>query len=117
MSDCVQRISEYINYKGLNVKLVEREIGVSNSTLRTAIKDGKNIGSDKVEKFLQQYNEVSAEWLLRGEGSMIKNEVHLSDDSHKLENERLQKSIIRLVTENTQLRDEIEQLKNKKRAG
>ena len=39
-----------------------------------AFKTKTTIGSDKLEKILIAYQDLSAEWLLRGTGSMIKGE-------------------------------------------
>ena len=53
---------------------IERSIGATNGVISGAIKNNREIGSDKVENFLQTYSNVSAEWLLRGEGEMFKKE-------------------------------------------
>lgn len=111
-----QRLFEYLDYKGIKNKndLYQPD----NAGLSKGILSQNNkLSEDNILRFLNFYTDINLDWFIYGRGEMIKKDASLSDDSHILENEQLRNSIIRLVTENTQLRDEIEQLKNKKRAG
>lgn len=83
MSESVMRIAKYIDYKGITVKSVEQRLGMSNGSLGSQIKNGKSIGSDKIENFLSQYTEVSAEWLTRGIGDMIRDDGQLPTTSNQ----------------------------------
>lgn len=64
------RILQFIDYKGLSKNKFYKETGISNGTL-----DKKSgLSMDSVEKFYSRYNEVNPEWLLTGEGDMLKSE-------------------------------------------
>lgn len=59
------------------VSRAEQDCGISLSGLSKQLPnkdnpDGKSIGSDNLEKILNHFSDLSADWLLRGEGSMIK---------------------------------------------
>lgn len=67
----VLRFKEYLNYKGIKNAHAERDCGLSNGLIKSAISAGSAFGSDKLEKILNTYDDLSAEWLLRGTGNMI----------------------------------------------
>ena len=72
MSSILVRIKEYIDSKGVTIAAFERSIGMSNASFGKSLKKGGSIGSDKIEKILKVYPEISSEWLLTGTGSMRK---------------------------------------------
>ena len=63
----VDRIRQIIKYKGISERRFCIEIGVSNGFLAKV----KDVGSEKVKKILITYPEISAKWLITGEGKMI----------------------------------------------
>lgn len=67
----LERLNEFISFKGYSMKAFEESVGMSNGSLGTTIKNGKGIRSDMLEKILSTYPELSAEWLLRGTGNII----------------------------------------------
>jgi len=67
----VLRFKEYLDSVGIKNARAERECGLSNGLIKSALSAGSNLGSDKLEKILTTYPDLSAEWLLRGTGSMI----------------------------------------------
>lgn len=67
----LERIKEYLDYKGISVSAFEKSIGMSNASFSKSLKNGGAIGTDKLENILTQYNDLSAEWLLRGNGDML----------------------------------------------
>ncbi|MBR1449776.1 MAG: hypothetical protein IJ588_13680 [Prevotella sp.] len=67
----IERFKEYLDYKGIANYRAETECGLSNGLIKNALKAGSSLGSDKLEKILSVYSDLSAEWLLRGVGSMI----------------------------------------------
>lgn len=67
----LERLNEFITYKGYSMKAFEESVGMSNGALGTTIKNGQGIRSDKLEKILSVHTDLSSEWLLRGVGSMI----------------------------------------------
>ncbi len=64
----VDRILEYIDFKGITKYRFYQDTGLSNGFLD---KKG-NIGSDKCEKIITCYPDLNLEWLMMGIGEMIK---------------------------------------------
>lgn len=57
----------------------EKEIGVSNGSVATAINRGSSFKSNVLNKILNRYPHFSAEWLLTGQGSMILDNGQMSN--------------------------------------
>lgn len=70
----IERFKEYLDAKGIANARAEKDCGFSNGLIGNALKTKTSVGSDKLEKILSVYSDLSAEWLLRGTGSMIKGE-------------------------------------------
>lgn len=70
----VQRIRKVAESKGLSVTALSKIIGVVQQTLNRQISGDGAMPLSTVDKFLSSFPEISAEWLLRGEGEMIKGE-------------------------------------------
>lgn len=67
----LDRIKKYIDFKGVTIAAFERSIGMSNASFGKSLKNKGAIGSDKIEKILSVYPDLSPSWLLTGEGSML----------------------------------------------
>lgn len=67
----LQRIKEYIDYKGITNAAFERSIGMSNASFSKSLRNGGAIGTDKLENILSVYPDLSPEWLLTGRGDML----------------------------------------------
>ena len=67
----LERLNAFISAKGFSMKAFEESVGMSNGSLGTTIRNGQGIRSDKLENILSVYPDLSAEWLLRGVGSML----------------------------------------------
>lgn len=63
----VQRILDFIEYKGIRKSQFYRETGLSNGFLDKV----KDIGTSKIEYILKAYPELSLDWLVLGKGEMI----------------------------------------------
>lgn len=70
----LERLKTYFESQGIATGTAEKACSFGNATLRNAFESGKGIGTDKLEKILSVYPNLSTEWLLRGIGSMIKGE-------------------------------------------
>lgn len=66
-----QRLIDFIYYKRISITTFEKNVGVSNGYVNNI---NKSIGTDKLEKILNVYPELSCSWLLFGEGEMLKSE-------------------------------------------
>lgn len=71
----LERIKEYIDYKGITIAAFERSIGMSNASFGKSLKNKGAIGSDKIENILSTYDDLSPDWLLTGKGNMLKGVV------------------------------------------
>lgn len=71
MSEIVQRLGEFIDYKGVSVSRFEKKIGMSNASFGKSLRNNKSIGVDKLENILKAYPEINIFWLMYGEGEMI----------------------------------------------
>ena len=78
----IERFKQYLDCKGIANFRAETDCGLSNGLIKNALKSSSSLGSDKLEKILSTYTDLSAEWLLRGTGDMIKGEGKI----HELEN-------------------------------
>lgn len=73
MEDSIsQRISKYIESSPYTLTAISRKIGVSHPTLYNQIKGHRAMSLSTVEAFLATFPDVSAEWLLRGDGEIMK---------------------------------------------
>lgn len=94
----LDRLKQYIEYKGLTVASVERSLGMSNGALAKPIKNHTAIGSNKLQSILAFCGDLSLPWLFFGRGSMIIGE----ETAHPTNEE-----IISLQAENTLLRSQL----------
>lgn len=65
------RFKAYLESNNITNARAEKDCGFSNGLIGNAIKANSSLGSDKLEKILSVYSDLSAEWLLRGRGDMI----------------------------------------------
>lgn len=68
----LNRIKQYIDSKGLTISSFEREVGMSNGSFASQLKNNKTIGVDKLENILNIFPDINTEWLLTGNGPMLK---------------------------------------------
>lgn len=114
----LNRIKKYIDYKHINVSAFERSIGMSNASFGKSLKNGGSIGGDKLEIILNVYPDINPEWLLTGNGPMIKNkqpEASNPDAAQPVIDSNSLMPFLRrfeeIIAENTLLKHEINQLK------
>lgn len=65
-----ERVREYLDYKGITKYKFCNDLGFSNKFLDNS----SNMGTDKACKILHHYPDLNSEWLLTGNGLMIKEE-------------------------------------------
>ena len=71
MIDFFSRLDKFMTYKGLNDNKLTVETGISNGLIGKARKRG-SLSQENISKILYTYNELDANWLLTGEGNMLK---------------------------------------------
>lgn len=62
------RIQQYANLKGISIYQLEKSAGMSKSSWNRT----KNLSSESCANLVSIYTDLSAEWLLTGEGNMLK---------------------------------------------
>nr|WP_199000535.1 helix-turn-helix transcriptional regulator [Flavobacterium sp. ASV13] len=63
-----ERVREYLDFKGITKYKFCNDLGFSNKFLDNS----SNMGTDKACKILHYYPDINSEWLLTGNGSMLK---------------------------------------------
>lgn len=72
MSDFISRLAEFMKQQGINDNQMTVSAGLSVGLLGKAKSGGKGMASNNIEKILSAYPDLSAEWLMTGEGPMLK---------------------------------------------
>ncbi len=76
-----ERIEKVIEHLGLNKNRFSREIGLSNNvTIGRIIKQKRNPSYGTLRKITNRFPEISYEWLLTGQGEMIKSQPKPKQD-------------------------------------
>lgn len=68
----LERIKEFIDFKGLSIKKFEESVGFSNGSFASQLRNGRTIGVDKLENILRVFKEINPDWLLTGKGEMLR---------------------------------------------
>lgn len=110
--DIIERLQEVINYEGITVSAFARKIGVVDQTIRGIVVQKRNKPSfDILEKIIQTFDWINAEWLLTGKGDMVKTKSCENKDICPPETFELikylrekDKKIEKLIEEKTELR-------------
>jgi phage repressor protein C with HTH and peptisase S24 domain len=82
MSDILLRIQEISKNEGINITSFEKKIGASKGVLSRAIKQGTDIQTKWLKAIVENFPQYSADWLLTGEGKMIKEESSIPVTHH-----------------------------------
>lgn len=84
----VERLKQYIDSKGITISAFEKSIGMGNASFGRSLKNNGAIGTDKLEKILNVYPDISPEWILTGNGTMLREErkkLEPDDQEHLIE--------------------------------
>lgn len=79
----LQRIKQYIDFKGITIKLFEESVGFSNGAFGSQLRNNRTIGVDKIENILSVYQDLSPEWLLTGKGKMLLTDLDSNTMIHR----------------------------------
>lgn len=69
----IERLFQYLDYKQIKPTRFEKNIGLSNGYLGVQYRRKADIGSSIVLKIVEYCRDLDIEWLMTGEGQMIKN--------------------------------------------
>ena len=130
MDTLIDRIKMIIEAKGYSPRAFAIAIGFNYSTLNNYLTGRRStIDSELIEKALTSFDDISAEWLLRGKGDILiqKEETEPRMDKLKsivytianLQDEINEKTMLtqRLLEENQKLKGELAMLKNERNIG
>ncbi|MCR4559692.1 MAG: hypothetical protein K5685_06400 [Bacteroidales bacterium] len=78
----IERIFEYIKYKGVTISDFERKNSLSNGYLRKMKQRSADIGETIIINILENCPDISLNWFVLGEGTMLKTETPLEDTSN-----------------------------------
>lgn len=67
----VQRVIEFLNKKKISKKDLAEILGVPNSTLTSKLNGARGLDIDTLLAIVTHFEDLSAEWLLRGKGEML----------------------------------------------
>lgn len=74
-----QRVKCVLEDKSISVNALSKQINVAQATLNPQLRGDRTLAANIVEKILVAFPDVSAEWLMRGVGTMyLKEDIELS---------------------------------------
>jgi hypothetical protein len=72
MDNIKDRLDYFFNSQDISKNDIETYIGVSSGVVGKFINGKSEIGVNKIGKILERYSQLSSEWLMRGEGEMLR---------------------------------------------
>ena len=79
----IDRVRKIIEYKQCSTNSFAEMIGVKQNTLNQQLTGDRKLSLDVVRKIISTCNDISAEWLLTGDGKMLKNISENSENNLK----------------------------------
>ncbi len=70
MTTVIERLFEYIEFRGMKHTPIERELGLSNGYLGKMLKRKGSIGDEVLQKIFSFFPNLNMIWLLSGKGDM-----------------------------------------------
>jgi hypothetical protein len=80
----IERVKQYIDFKGLNNSSFEKKIELSNGYIGTQMKRKADLGEGVLIKILDNCLDINPEWLLTGKGEMLKNAKKLDPKAESI---------------------------------
>lgn len=77
--DVIQRIKEIISVYNINENILSKKIGIAQSTLNGYFNNNRKLSFTTISSILNEFEDISAEWLLRGKGNMYNTENSVPD--------------------------------------
>lgn len=90
-----QRVKLVLEDKSISVNALSKQISVAQATLNPQLRGDRTLAANIVAKILDAFPDVSAEWLMRGVGTMYSNQD--ADDSSYMVAEEPKHDIIHEV--------------------
>lgn len=67
-----QRVRDFLSCNSISINSLAKQINVAQATLNPQLRGDRTLAANIVVKILEAFPDISAEWLLRGEGEMYK---------------------------------------------
>lgn len=77
-----QRVKCVLEDKSISVNALSKQINVAQATLNPQLRGDRTLAANIVEKILDAFPDVSAEWLMRGVGTMYHKEGDAEEVSY-----------------------------------
>lgn len=106
-----KRLNRLVKESGMSESAFAESVNVVQVTLNRQLSGKRSVSSDTILSVLQNQKDLSAEWLLRGEGSMYKTTELPPVDVSSEESIEHSAEVARLVRENNELIDVNEELR------
>lgn len=75
-----QRIMEFLKFMKISVNSMCKELNLKQSTVNGQLNGTNTLSADTIVHVIRAYPELSAEWVLRGKGPMILNELSIDPE-------------------------------------
>jgi len=81
--DVTERLNKFIKAKRLTNRYIADKINMAEATLNNKLNGTRGLDLETLQKILAQFKDLSANWLLRGEGEMLRDNI-LEDSTNLL---------------------------------
>lgn len=118
----LNRLKQFLDNQDISINNFEKKISASQGTIHKAIQRQSGISSNWLPIIKEKYPSLNMDWLIFGEGEMLKTEKLDGEEPQPLVQEpedavtKLIARIESLVAENTRLKIQLEQLQGTKKA-
>jgi hypothetical protein len=75
------QILEMANNESISIGAIEKTIGASKGVLSRALAKGTDIQAKWIQRIVENYPQYSSDWLLTGQGTMLRSESCRQDSS------------------------------------
>ena len=73
--DVTERLNKFIKAKRLTNRYIADKINMAEATLNNKLNGTRGLDLETLQKILAQFKDLSANWLLRGEGEMLRDNI------------------------------------------
>ena len=77
----IERIKQFADFKGISIRKFCEVVGIANGAF-TKI---KSVGSENILKIFYAFPDINLEWLITGQGSMLKSAAPVADNKFAME--------------------------------
>ena len=81
----IDRLQEYMRAKGINDNQITVNAKLSIGQIGKAKKEGKALNSDSIEKILYAYPDLNGDWLLTGNGAMLRSDNETTSEKPSIQ--------------------------------